>query len=244
MTPARQTLIGLSLAALIFGTFMAVHSWAMFVFRIDGTNWVLVPLIFALQCWLMVGMFIVAHDAMHGSLAPAAPKLGAAIGAALLFLYAGFGCRRMRDAHFDHHRHTGTAGDPDFNADNPRDFWPWYWTFLRRYFGPVSMIWVWAVVLTYWLALDVPMANIALLYGFPAIISSLQLFTFGTYRPHRHLDGHSFADRHNARTNDFGALASLLSCFHFGYHHEHHLTPGTPWWALPASHRRYRLTQA
>jgi beta-carotene/zeaxanthin 4-ketolase len=239
MTPARQTFIGLSLAALIFGTFLAVHLWAMFVFRIDGSNWWLVPFVFALQCWLMVGMFIVAHDAMHGSLAPAAPKLGAAIGAAMLFLYAGFGWRRMRDAHFDHHRHVGSDRDPDFNADNPRDFWPWYFTFLKRYFGPMSVIWVSSVVLVYWLAFDVPMLNVSLLYGYPAIASSFQLFAFGTWRPHRHLAGERFADRHNARTNDFGPLASLFSCFHFGYHHEHHLSPGTPWWGLPAAHRRY-----
>jgi beta-carotene/zeaxanthin 4-ketolase len=243
MTPTRQSLIGLGLAALIFGIWLAVHLWAMFAYRMDGGNWWLVPLAFALQCWLSVGMFIVAHDAMHGSLSPIMPKLAAAIGAALLFLYAGFGWRRMRDAHFDHHRHAGTAGDPDFNATNPHDFWPWYALFLRRYFGWMSMAWVWAVVLTYWLLLDVPAANIALLYGFPAIASSLQLFYFGTYRPHRREDGSGFADRHQARTNDYGLLASLLSCFHFGYHHEHHLSPGTPWWALPARHRRYQLEQ-
>lgn len=238
-TPARQTLIGLALAALIFGSWLAVHLWAMFGLPIDGGTWPLVPLIFGLQCWLSVGLFIVAHDGMHGSLSPSAPKLGAAIGAVLLFLYAGFGWRRMRDAHFAHHTHVGTAADPDFNADNPRDFWPWYMLFLRRYFGPVSMAWVWAVVLSYWLLFDVPMENIALLYGFPAIASSLQLFYFGTYRPHRHEAGAGFADHHKARTNDFGALASLASCFHFGYHHEHHLSPGTPWWALPARHRVY-----
>jgi beta-carotene/zeaxanthin 4-ketolase len=245
----RQSLIGLSLAAAIFGTWLVLHIWAMFAFRMDAANWYLVPLIFALQCWLSVGMFIVAHDAMHGSLMPRAPKAGQAIGAVLLFLYAGFGWRRMRDAHFDHHRHVGTANDPDFHAGNPHDFWPWYAQFLRRYFGPMSMIWVWTVVLTYYLLLDVPPENIALLYGFPAIASSLQLFYFGTYRPHRHeaaelsehqfRDHQPFPDHHRARTNDYGTLASLFSCFHFGYHHEHHLHPGTPWWGLPARHRDY-----
>ncbi|MCU0728531.1 MAG: fatty acid desaturase, partial [Sphingopyxis sp.] len=191
-----------------------------------------------------VGMFIVAHDAMHGSLAPTHPRLASAIGAMLLFLYAGFGWRRMRNAHFAHHRHTGTADDPDFHAANPRDFWPWYAQFLRRYFGPLSMAWVWAVVLTYYFVLDVPAQNIALLYGFPAIASSLQLFYFGTYRPHRHESAGlaGFTDRHRARSNDYGTLASLFSCFHFGYHHEHHLSPGTPWWALPARHRQMELT--
>ncbi|MFG6592769.1 fatty acid desaturase [Sulfitobacter sp. 1A12157] len=29
-------------------------------------------------------------------------------------------------------------------------------------------------------------------------------------------------------------LILLLTCFHFGgFHHEHHLHPAVPWWALP-----------
>ena len=245
----RQSVIGLALAAAIFGAWLSVHLWAMFAFEITATTWPLVPFIFALQCWLSVGMFIVAHDAMHGSLMPVAPKAGQAIGAVLLFLYAGFGWRRMRDAHFAHHRHTGTADDPDFHAGNPRDFWPWYAQFLRRYFGILSYLWVHAVVLTYYFAFAVAPENIALLYGFPAIASSLQLFYFGTYRPHRqegsgHEDSAEFPDRHRARTNDYGSIASLFSCFHFGYHHEHHLHPGTPWWALPERHRDYVKTHA
>jgi beta-carotene/zeaxanthin 4-ketolase len=233
----RQTFAGLGLAALIFGTWLGVHIWAMFRFEMTAQNWLLVPAIFALQCWLSVGMFIVAHDAMHGSLAPGRPRLNAAIGAVILALYAGFGWRRMRDAHFAHHAHVGTADDPDFNAANPRDFWPWYGAFLRRYFGWASMAFVWSVVLTYYFLLDVPPQNIALLYGFPAILSSIQLFYFGTYRPHRHLNA-PFVDHHRSRSEGFGVVASLFTCFHFGYHHEHHLSPGVPWWALPERHRK------
>jgi beta-carotene/zeaxanthin 4-ketolase len=242
MSLHRQSLIGLSLAALMFTTWLSIHFWAIFAFQITAQSWPLVPIIFVLQCWLSVGMFIVAHDAMHGSLVPGRPKLNAMIGGIILFLYAGFGWRRMRDAHFQHHRHVGTADDPDFNADNPRDFWPWYMLFLKRYFGWQSMAFVWSVVLSYFFLLNVPPENIALLYGFPAIASSLQLFYFGTYLPHRHEQsdqGHGFADQHNARSNDYGTLLSLFSCFHFGYHHEHHLSPGTPWWALPARHKDY-----
>lgn len=235
---AQDAIIGLSLAALMFATWLGLHLWAMFVFSITATSWPLVPVIVALQCWLSVGMFIVAHDAMHGSLAPGRGRLNAAIGTVILFLYAGFGWRRMRDAHFDHHRHVGTADDPDFNAEDSRSFWPWYMLFLKRYFGWQSMAWVWSVVLVYYFALDVPPENIGLLYGLPAIASSVQLFYFGTYRPHRH-DDSGFPDAHNARSNDFGSIASLFSCFHFGYHHEHHLSPGTPWWALPKAHRDY-----
>lgn len=237
-----QALIGFSLFTLVLGSWLALHLWAMFAFKITASNWLFVLPIFAVQCWLSVGMFIVAHDAMHGSLVPGRAKVNAAIGAFLLFVYAGFGWRKLRDAHFAHHLYVGTAADPDFNANNPRQFWPWYGLFLKRYFGLRSMAFVWTVVLAYFLLLGVPMENIVLLYGLPAIASSIQLFYFGTYRPHRH-EEKAFADHHRARTNDYGALASLLSCFHFGYHHEHHLSPQIPWWRLSQQHAEWLKTQ-
>jgi beta-carotene/zeaxanthin 4-ketolase len=234
-TRRRQAIVGLALFALVLGAWLAIHVWAMFSFTITLGNWPLVPVVFAVQCWLSVGMFIVAHDAMHGSLVPGRARINGVIGALLLIVYAGFGWRQLRNAHFAHHAHVGTADDPDFHAANPRDFWPWYRAFLKRYFGWQSMVYVWSVVLIYFFVADVPPLNILLMYGLPAIASSLQLFYFGTYRPHRH-EADAFADRHRARSNDYGTLASLFSCFHFGYHHEHHVSPNVPWWKLPQRH--------
>lgn len=240
----RQAATGLALAAAIVGGWLALHVFAMFAFHL---TWATLPLAIVLamvQCWLSVGLFIISHDAMHGSLVPpgvagspvANRRLNSAIGGGLLFLYAGFGWRKMRDAHFTHHRLSGHAGDPDFDEHNPRGLFRWYGTFLRRYFGLGSMLYVFAVVLVYWLAFSVPVEKIGLLYAVPAIASSVQLFYFGTFRPHHH--GNSgFADRHNARSDNFGTLASLASCYHFGYHHEHHLHPDTPWWRLPQKRR-------
>lgn len=229
--------MGIALALSIFAAWLGLHLFAMFAFELTWASLPLALLIGATLCWLSVGLFIVSHDAMHGSLVPGAPKVNGTIGAALLFLYAGFIWPRMRDAHFAHHRHAGKAGDPDFDERNPKRFWRWYGTFLRRYFGWQSALFVSSVVTIYWLVFDVPMMQIVLLYGAPAILSSLQLFYFGTYRPHNHRAG-AFADRHNARSDDFGTLTSLATCFHFGYHHEHHTAPHVPWWALPAYRRR------
>ncbi len=238
-SPSSDATIGLTFAGLMFGVWIGVHIWAMFFFAIHLSDWPLVIGAIALQCWLSVGMFIVAHDAMHGSLAPGHHRTNAAIGKIVLFLYAGFGWRRMRDAHFAHHRHVGSTDDPDFNAEDSRSFWPWYMLFLKRYFGLQSVAFISTIVVCYYFVLNVPLQNITLLYAVPAIASSLQLFYFGTYLPHRH-DDSEFSDHHNARTNDFGVIASLFSCFHFGYHHEHHLAPGTPWWALPKAHGEYQ----
>jgi beta-carotene ketolase (CrtW type) len=242
-----QSVIGLGLAFAIFGSWVAIHFYAMFAFELTWTSLPLALGLAGLQCWLSVGLFIVSHDAMHGSLAPGRPALNSAIGATLLFLYAGFGWRKMRSAHFDHHRKPGSAEDPDFDAVNPRNFGRWYMTFLRRYFGWKSAVYVSSIVALYWLVFDVPAEKILLLFGLPAIASSLQLFYFGTFRPHRHMghhEGGNFADHHNARSETLGVLASLASCFHFGYHHEHHTRPDLPWWALPQARRATLIQDA
>ncbi|MBX7513368.1 fatty acid desaturase [Qipengyuania sp. GH38] len=239
---ARQAAIGLALAFAIFASWLALHLFAMFVFEL---TWQTLPVALAMavvQCWLSVGLFIVSHDAMHGSLAPGGGRLNGLIGGALLFLYAGFGWRKMRDAHFAHHKAPGTADDPDFSADHPTRFWPWYGTFLKRYFGWQSVLFVSSVVTIYWAVFSISALKIVLLYGAPAIASSLQLFYFGTYRPHRH-DDVGFTDRHNARSDGFSSLASLASCFHFGYHHEHHLAPHVPWWGLPRARKTMSLPE-
>ncbi|MDE0933060.1 MAG: fatty acid desaturase [Novosphingopyxis baekryungensis] len=234
-----QSAIGLSLAAGIFTLWLATHLLGIFFLDLSGWNWLLAVPLILVQTWTFVGLFIVAHDAMHGSLAPTHKRLGDRIGQALLLLYAGFGWQKLRAAHFDHHKYAGSARDPDFDADHPRHFAPWYLTFLKRYFGLASFLYVNAVVATYVLLLGARVPNVLLFYALPAIASSLQLFYFGTYRPHRHED-EDFADRHNARTLGYSWAASLFSCFHFGYHHEHHLAPGIPWWGLPG---RYRAQQ-
>lgn len=235
--PARsvQGAIGLALAVAIGGSWLTIHFYGMLVFELSWSNWPFALALAAVQCWLSVGVFIVCHDAMHGSLVPGRPRINAVIGTVLLALYAGFGWRRMRDAHFVHHKLAGHAGDPDFDEHHPGSFWHWYGTFFRRYFGWRSILFVHTVVGIYWLGLHIPMMQIVMLYGLPALSSSLQLFYFGTFRPHCHRPDEPFADHHNARSNDFATLVSLATCFHFGYHLEHHHRPDVPWWSLPAA---------
>ncbi|WP_322185445.1 fatty acid desaturase [Fulvimarina sp. 2208YS6-2-32] len=228
-----QAAIGLTLCVAVIAAWFAIHIGAVFFFEVTWGTLIFVPLITAFQCWLTVGLFIVAHDAMHGSLAPGHAKLNAAIGAFILFVYAGFAWRKVRDAHFAHHDAPGTESDPDFFVGDPENFWPWFRTFFSRYFGVRSVLFVSTVVSAYLLVFGVRVENVVLFYGMPSLLSSLQLFYFGTYRPHRHEAAGGFVDEHNTRSTQFGYIASLFTCFHFGYHHEHHTSPWTPWWALP-----------
>lgn len=193
--------------------------------------------LFALvQCWLNVGLFIVAHDCMHGSFAPQRRWLNTAAGRLCLFMYAGFSYDRLRAAHFEHHKSPGSAADPDFDEAHPTEFTPWFMRFMLTYFGVKEFL-VMFVFVAAQLAAGVPLAKLLIFWALPAIVSAIQLFYFGTFLPHRHT-AMPFADHHNARTQSFSELLSLLTCFHFGYHHEHHLRPAVPWWRLPRLRRR------
>ncbi|WP_371397788.1 fatty acid desaturase [Fretibacter rubidus] len=226
--PARYT--GLVLAALVCTAWATVHIYSVFFHALSAPLWQTVGLI-ALQCWLYVGLFIVAHDTMHGSLAPGRPKVNAAIGTAIMFVYAGFDWKYMRTAHHAHHDHSGTADDPDFNAKDPVHFWGWYAKFFFQYFGLRQFLTLVGFTVVY-LLLGAPYLNTIIMWAVPAILSSVQLFYYGTFLTHRHKD--TFPDHHKARSNNYPKWLSLLSCFHFGYHHEHHLYPHEPWWRLPA----------
>ena len=236
MSSARQAAIGLGLAAAIAGAWAALHVGSIFFLRVEDAGPAIPALMLAL-CWLNVGLFIIAHDAMHGSLAPGRPRVNLWIGRFALACYAGFSFDRLRPKHFEHHRSPGTVADPDFSADHPAAFWPWYLAFLRQYFGWRELAVLTGLAAFYTLLLGAPLPNLLLFGALPPVLASLQLFLFGTYLPHR-AGAEPFGDRHRTRSSDYGRLVSLLTCFHFGYHHEHHRSPAAPWWRLPAERLR------
>jgi len=226
-----KTSTGLFLAALVVAGWASIHIYSVFFHSLSAPLWQTIGLIF-LQCWLYAGMFIIAHDTMHGSLVPHHPRLNAVIGKTIMFVYAGFDWAYMRKAHHAHHDNPGTSDDPDFNADNATSFWPWYFKFFTQYFGIRQVLILVGFTLSYVFLFNANYLNTIIMWAVPAILSSVQLFYFGTYLTHRHSG--PFPDHHNARTNEFPRWLSLLTCFHFGYHHEHHLYPQEPWWRLPA----------
>ena len=228
-----QASVGLSLSGAIIAAWAGLHVLA--VWHLDALRHPFLALLcLAGLTWLSVGLFIVAHDAMHGSIVPGRPRLNAAIGTLALALFAGFSFRRMIVQHMRHHRHPGSDDDPDFARAGPVG---WYARFVLRYFG-WREFWVLGTATILYAILLGPLWPYVLFWALPSILASVQLFWFGTYLPHRP-DGSGFPDRHNARSPEMGDVASLVSCYHFGgYHHEHHLYPGLPWWRLPASRRR------
>lgn len=236
----RQTAIGLALAAAIAAAWLLIHIGGIFFWRWTPAAVPLAAALVLAQAWLSTGLFIVAHDAMHGSLAPGRPALNRVAGAVALGMYAGLSYRRLVAKHHLHHRHVGTGDDPDFSADHPRSAPRWFLAFFRSYYTHSQIGRITVVAMLYML-LGASLINIVVFWATPALLALLQLFFFGTYLPHRHED-QPFTDKHRARSTRLGPVLSLLTCYHFGgYHHEHHLSPGTPWWALPAF-RRGRAT--
>ncbi|MBJ3778740.1 fatty acid desaturase [Acuticoccus sp. 2012] len=235
---AGSAAIGVALAVLVLAAWLAAHVAAIFLIDWAHAPWWLAPLVVLGETWLFVGLFIVAHDAMHGALVPGHPRANRWVGRICLALYAALSYDRMAARHRDHHRYPGTAADPDFDPDHPRAFLPWFGRFMWRYYGWRDLLAMAVAMTAYLVLLGPPVGRLLAFYALPAILSAVQLFYFGTFRPHRHDDAAAFADHHNARSEGFPWLVSLLTCFHFGgYHHEHHLSPGTPWWRLPARRR-------
>lgn len=187
--------------------------------------WVYVLLL--LQTHLYTGLFITAHDAMHRLVSPNA-KVNNALGwiTAGLFAFNSFG--RLNRKHHLHHGHPVTDEDPDYYEGS---FLPWYVSFVRQY------ITLWQILLmavTYnLLKLAYPMENLIVFWMAPAILSTFQLFYFGTYLPHR--GEHEVGNLHRARSQAPNHLWGFVSCYFFGYHYEHHAKPWVPWYKLPAA---------
>lgn len=182
--------------------------------------------------YLYTGLFITAHDAMHGAAAPGRSRLNAAIGRVCVLAYAMFSFDRLQKAH---HRHHATPGDPEADPDyhdGRRDgFFAWYLRFMRHYLS-------WPQLLGMALAYNalhhlagVPQANLLLFWVAPSLLSTFQLFGFGTYAVHKAPAG-GHTNPHAAVSARYPDWLSLLTCYHFGRHLEHHCHPGVPWWRL------------
>lgn len=233
MSAARQSFVGLTLAAAILAGWTGLHVWGVFFHRWTPADWVIVPAVVAVQTWLSVGLFIVAHDAMHGSLAPGRAGVNRTVGRLALALYAGFWFDRMAPKHHAHHAGPGSLDDPDFLEAERQGFWAWYVAFFTRYFGLREFAVLCGAIALYLLA-GASLSNLLVFWAAPALLSSLQLFAFGTFLPHRR-EAAGFADEHRARSLGQPWLVSLATCYHFGgFHLTHHRRPHLPWWRLPS----------
>ncbi|MEB3312287.1 MAG: fatty acid desaturase [Snowella sp.] len=191
------------------------------------------------QTFLYTGLFITSHDAMHGAVYPKNPQLNHWIGKIAVFIFGFFSYQKLFKKHWLHHRYPGTSKDPDYYDQANQNFFIWYWNFMKSY-G------TWRQLMGFILIFNIlhyvfqfSALNLIFFWAIPPLLSSFQLFYFGTFLPHRKLKEKS-TGQHPIRTLKFPLFWSFLSCYHFGYHHEHHEFPNVPWWQLPLVYQKNR----
>jgi beta-carotene/zeaxanthin 4-ketolase len=186
------------------------------------------PLVYVfmlVQMHLYTGIFITAHDAIHGVVAPDNKRLNYWIGFTCATIFAYNNYEKLSRKHHLHHAHVVTDEDPDYYDGN---FFRWYLKFALEY---VTFWQILFMAITYnILKLFLPMENLIVFWEVPAILSTLQLFYFGTYLPHR--GEHSPTDIFKAKSQKLNHFVAFITCYFFGYHHEHHAFPYLPWWSL------------
>jgi beta-carotene ketolase (CrtW type) len=199
---------------------------------------------------LHTGLFIAGHDAMHGVLVPGSQRWNRRAGTLALALYGALPYGRCQRNHALHHQRTATTSDPDFLADPTAGPMGWYLHFMGGYLNPWQMgllLGGWAglasaIAVLHELTWQQALGRVLLVCTLPLLLSSLQLFMVGTYLPHR-------GERQMQSATGAGgpiSLAwptwlSLLACYHFGYHREHHQQPHLAWYELPGAYQRNKM---
>lgn len=176
------------------------------------------------QTHLYTGLFITSHDSIHGVVAPKYPKINKLIGQTATILFAFNRYSLLEKKHHMHHRFVNTEKDPDVHQGN---FFLWWFKFMKQYISWQQIV---AMAIAFnILKIWIPMWNLILFWELPAILSTLQLFYFGTYLPHK--GEHS--NIHQSESQSKNHFWAFISCYFFGYHYEHHAFPYLPWWELP-----------
>ena len=232
--PLTGLLVAWSIVSLWVGSLV-------FLASVDIAQWLplyLLPTILG-RTFIQTGLFIVAHDAIHGVLSPNNRRLNDGIGQLTLTLYALLPYKKLSLNHWQHHRHPGQVSDPDFHDGIHSDVFSWYLNFMKGYLDMkqrvVLLMGMSLVFFVLHFGLHIPVANLFLFWVLPIALSSIQLFFFGTYLPHRSPRTES-SDSHHAISSNYPLILSFLTCYHFGYHWEHHEYPFLPWYKLPSAY--------
>jgi beta-carotene ketolase (CrtW type) len=222
----KKDYIGISIAIIIILAWLTHLYYCLTIEEIKPIH--LLNLWF--QSFLCTGLFITAHDSMHSSLAPNFKRTNDFLGALAIFLYAAFSYKKLKVNHFKHHDHPATFKDPDYTNKTHEGFFAWLLNFVKNYYGLREFLLMHIHVIVVYL-ISGSLLKLFVFFAIPSWLSALQLFYFGTFLPHRNFDQ---SVELKARSNSFPVSLSFLTCYHFGYHKEHHLKPHAAWWELPA----------
>lgn len=226
------------------GIFSAISVFCLWVVSLVGflrvdlaqTPWLAIAAIVLIRTFLHTGLFIIAHDAAHGTVVTFSRKWNDYLGNCAITLYGLLPYNKFCEKHYQHHATPAQEGDPDFHLPNKSNPIAWYARFMMGYldFAQVMRILIIFTIVFHGLrlGLHIPGIELVLFWVLPLLLSSMQLFYFGTYLPHR-LPTEGYQNPHHALSNNLNIFWSALTCYHFGYHWEHHEYPQLPWFKLP-----------
>jgi beta-carotene ketolase (CrtW type) len=190
-----------------------------------------------LRAFLHTGIFITAHDAMHGTIFPKNRLINDFIGSLAARMYVLLPYKTLLEKHRLHHRYPASAKDPDFCEHGQKNPFIWYVKFMKGYLeGKQTWVLLIGMSIIFYLlnlGLNIPLSNLLLFWVLPILLSSIQLFYFGIFLPHRQPKG-GYRNRHRSQSSYYSIVWSFLACYHFGYHWEHHEYPHLPWYRLPS----------
>ncbi|HEY9631982.1 MAG TPA: fatty acid desaturase [Coleofasciculaceae cyanobacterium] len=235
-----HTLIDPLLGILIAG--LVIILWVttlLFFFSINVAQipWLWTISAVLLRTFLHTGIFITAHDAMHGTVFPQNHRINDFIGSLASRMYVLLPYKTLLEKHRLHHRYPATENDPDFCGQGQKNPFVWYIKFMKGYLeGKQSWVLLIGMSIIFYgllLGLNIPISNLILFWLLPLLLSSIQLFYFGVFLPHRRPSG-GYRNRHRAQSSYYSIVGSFIACYHFGYHWEHHEYPYLPWYKLPS----------
>ncbi|MDX2096264.1 MAG: fatty acid desaturase [Leptolyngbyaceae cyanobacterium bins.59] len=230
----RETFYGVAMALLIIGVWAISLTIFLSLDLVNASGWWRVPIVLW-QMFLYTGLFVTAHDAMHGVIAPSHPQLNNWMGTIALACYALLPYRKLSRKHWQHHHHPASDQDPDFHNGKQANFFSWYFHFMLGYWNWPGLLTLMAIHMALKTWAHIPDLNMLVAWIIPSILSSVQLFYFGTFLPHTEPVG-GYTNPHRATTARRSPFWSFLACYHFGYHEEHHEHPHLPWWRLPEAY--------
>jgi beta-carotene ketolase (CrtW type) len=200
--------------------------------------WAVIPLMLW-QAFLYTGLFITAHDAMHGLVFRQNRRINNLFGTMAVLLYALFSYKKLLKKHWEHHDHPASEEDPDYHDGEHKGFLSWYFHFMLGYLSWIQLFGMAIAFNVMFYLLNVSLVSLIIFWIVPSFLSTFQLFYFGTYLPHKEpMEGYN--NPHHAQSNSYSTFWSFITCYHFGYHLEHHEYPYIAWWRLPKVRKMIR----
>jgi beta-carotene ketolase (CrtW type) len=230
---------GVIVAVAIIGIWVASLLLLLLV-DISKVNLLFILAAIVWQTFFCTGLFITAHDAMHGAVFRNNLKINHFIGTVSLILYGCLSYKSLLKKHWLHHHHPASELDPDFHDGQHKSFFPWYFHFMKNYWSWGQIIALTIIYNSVYYILHISRLDLALFWGIPSVLSSLQLFYYGTFLPHKEPEN-GYSEPSRAETISRPVWWSFITCYHFGYHREHHEYPHAPWWQLPRYYQKSEL---